>query len=201
MCSTIGSGHRMPRAIDTHRDGGARCGGVIPVSSGRYRRLIAQWARQWGVPELARRVSICISPRLRRSLGRCRPSTDQIVISSLLFTGRYRRLIKEVLCHELAHIATRELYAVHVRPHGPEWVALVLAAGLPARVRLLLKSPPSMPRRKRAAHLYEHRCPVCHMVRISRRRMRGWRCAACVAAGLSGKLAIRRVASEREGCR
>ncbi|HLE72474.1 MAG TPA: hypothetical protein VJH87_22540 [Vicinamibacteria bacterium] len=53
-----------------------------------------------------------------------------------------------VLCHEIAHLATREL-------HG-------------------------------------HRCPVCQLFRAARRLMSRWRCAACVASGLEGRLSITR---------
>ncbi len=36
-----------------------------------------------------------------------------------------------------------------------------------------------------------HRCPVCHLSWTAKRRMRRWRCAECVAAGLDGTLDIR----------
>jgi hypothetical protein len=37
---------------------------------------------------------------------------------------------------------------------------------------------------------YIHRCPVCHLQRIAWRRVRQWRCAACVEAGPPGRLEI-----------
>jgi hypothetical protein len=45
-------------------------------------------------------------------------------------------LLQEVLCHEMAHLATRELHGRNVRPHGPEWKALMTSAGFEPRTRL-----------------------------------------------------------------
>jgi hypothetical protein len=46
------------------------------------------------------------------------------------------------------------------------------------------KTPPSI--------AYDHWCPVCQSSRQARRPVKAWRCAACVAAGLDGKLEITR---------
>ena len=102
-------------------------------------------------------------------------------------------LLQEVLCHEMAHLAARELHGRNVRPHGPEWKALMTSAGFEPRTRL--PSPNGAPRpgrRRRAPYVYVHRCPVCQLLRPARRLMSRWRCAACVASGLEGRLTITR---------
>jgi predicted SprT family Zn-dependent metalloprotease len=43
-----------------------------------------------------------------------------------------------VLCHELAHLAARERHGDRIRPHGPEWKALMRAAGYEPKTRLPL---------------------------------------------------------------
>jgi len=45
---------------------------------------------------------------------------------------------------------------------------------------------------KAPSPLYDHWCPVCQSSRVGRRPVKAWRCAACVAAGLDGKLEITR---------
>ena len=85
-------------------------------------------------PELAIRAKIELSPRLTRSLGRCYPDRRLIRIAAHVAqpkNGDGNTLLHEVLCHELAHLAARELHgariplrtrsgatAGQVRPHG-----------------------------------------------------------------------------------
>ena len=101
------------------------------------------------------------------------------------------RFAVEVLCHELAHVAAYELHGRRHRPHGPEWAALMQAAGFEPRARARLTHDVSAllvaPRR---GSQYEHRCPVCRAVRFARRPVRQWRCVACITAGLDGHLLI-----------
>ena len=54
----------------------------------------------------------------------------------------------------------------------------------------------SGPRRPTRAR-YLHSCTVCDFHRTARRPMHAWRCAACVAAGLSGELQITRKEASR----
>ena len=44
-------------------------------------------------------------------------------------------VLLEVLCHEIAHLAVRDLHG-RCQPHGPEWAALVRAAGFKPRRRI-----------------------------------------------------------------
>lgn len=157
-----------------------------------FRPLLDQWGQIWGLPKLASGVSITYSPRLRKSLGRCRPATGRITLSAMLQEATPERRA-EVLCHEAAHVAAYRLHGRATNPHGAEWEKLVRLAGFQPSVRSAQKTesertlsePPSI-------FAYEHRCPVCQSVRFARRPVARWRCAECLAAGLPGELVINR---------
>src|SRR5262245_42200047 len=100
-----------------------------------WHRQLVSWCRLWGVPDLAVRLELIVSPRLHRSLASYRTRRGQIRISSLLL-NLPEAVINEVLCHEAAHAAVTELQAHHVQPHGSEWRALVRAAGFKPSVRM-----------------------------------------------------------------
>jgi predicted SprT family Zn-dependent metalloprotease len=150
---------------------------------------VGRWANLWSARGLQSRVSVSFSQRMRRSLGRCVPQRGVVRLNARVLRGN-PELLDEVLCHELAHIATFELHGPKVRPHGPEWGALMRAAGFEPRVRTRLNRDVQAAREAADQALYEHRCPVCHMTRLARRPVRRWRCAACSVAGLEGKLVI-----------
>jgi SprT protein len=153
---------------------------------------IRRWLDLWNISDLGARTTIEYSTRLTRSLGRCYPERRIIRLASFLDESD-NSLIEEVLCHELAHIAARELHRGRIRPHGREWKALMRAAGFEPRTRL--PAPPNAPNPSRTRHLYVHRCPVCQRSRIARRSMRRWRCRACLDAGLDGVLTITHTAT------
>ena len=160
---------------------------------------IAGWARLWGIPGLAREVAVEPSPRMTHSLGRCYPESRRIRLSECLMQVA-PPILREVLCHELAHVAVHVLNGRRSRPHGPAWAGLMRAAGFEPRARLPCHEiglPLPRKRRRRRRYLYLHRCPVCRMERIARRSMRRWRCAACVESGLDGKLEIWRLPARR----
>ena len=79
-----------------------------------------RWLHLWSTPDLATRTTIEWSPRLTRSLGRCYPERRLIRLAAFLEESE-NALLEEVLCHELAHLAARELHGRHIRPHGSEW--------------------------------------------------------------------------------
>ena len=151
---------------------------------------LRSWCRRWGVPDLAREVRVEFSPRLRTSLGRCRLAEKRILLHPEL-AGEARELLLEALCHEAAHLAAREIHGARIRPHGEEWASLVRAAGFEPRVRITRASRVRKREEGGASVVYEHRCPVCQFVRISRRPVRAWKCRDCVDAGLIGRLEIR----------
>lgn len=148
--------------------------------------LLESWGRLWGVPDLASRVRVRFEPRLRRSLGRCRPADGRIALHPDL---RESGLLSEVLCHEAAHVAAHLLHGPGAKPHGAEWRGLVEAAGHPAAVRLRFGDAPPP---RRSTSTWVHRCPVCQMERTARRPVPVWRCRACVEAGLDGALVVER---------
>lgn len=161
-------------------------------------RSLDQWLDAWKTPELTQRATIEWSPRLTRSLGRCYPQRHLIRIASYLEFAEpalLPALLEEVLCHELAHLAAREHHGDRIRPHGPEWKALMRAAGYEPKTRLPLPkslTKAASPKRSRHDWHYIHRCPVCQRTHVARRSMRRWRCRACVDAGLDGILTITR---------
>jgi predicted SprT family Zn-dependent metalloprotease len=155
--------------------------------------LVDRWASLWGVPGLGSKVTVEFSSRMTRSLGRCYPERRLIRLSESLIRAP-RPVFLETLCHELAHVAVRELNGSRTRPHGPAWAALMREAGFKPRARLpyTCSELPSIKKEPRQRYLYVHRCPVCQVERIARRAVRRWRCRACWEAGLDGKLEIHR---------
>jgi len=110
---------------------------------------IAHWATTWERPGLEQRLYISFSSRMTRSLGRCHPERGVIRLASWLREAP-AGLLAEVLCHEVAHVATYELHGRACRPHGVEWQALMRAAGFEPRVRLPAELLPQGLRRQRA---------------------------------------------------
>lgn len=160
---------------------------------------LAKWAHGWGVPSLEARLRIVFSSRFRSALGRCTPSVREVRLSSLLLEGP-GDLLREVLCHEAAHVAVYELHGAGVRPHGAEWRELMRSAGYEPRARIPLSLLPApFQQRAMALRVWSHRCPVCQVCRRARRPMPHWRCRACHDAGREGALAISRVSAQTQG--
>ena len=80
---------------------------------------IHRWLEVWSTPKLVHEATIEWSHRLTRSLGRCYPERRLIRLAPSL-NDAPRALLEEVLCHELAHLAAREIHGPQIRPHGPE---------------------------------------------------------------------------------
>lgn len=154
------------------------------------RRLVAPWSEAWSLAGLEHRINITFSSRFRTSLGRCVPRAGEIRLAAFLLTGP-PAVLREALCHEVAHAAVYELHGIGAKPHGSEWRALMETAGFVPRTRLPANLVPDvLLHRGNPKRLWEHRCPVCHASRMARRRVTRWRCAACRAAGLEGGLTI-----------
>src|SRR5215470_20438026 len=119
--------------------------------------LLRVCADRWGLQGLEQRVRIEWSHRFRRSLGRVHLERRVVRLSAELAVAPITVLL-EVLCHEVAHLAARDLHGHCCQPHGPEWVALVRAAGFEPRRRIPW-SAPSPPARRAAARRrqYIHR--------------------------------------------
>jgi SprT protein len=151
------------------------------------------WFASWQLAPVAATVRIRFSPRMFRAIGRAAPYR-RLVTFAVGVREMAPALVREVLAHELAHVAAYELHGAGIRPHGAEWAALMRAAGFVPRVRFadaeaiaLVRARATLPVR------YLHLCPVCAASRIAARRMPRWRCGACYARGRDGLLEITRV--------
>jgi len=166
-----------------------------PLADAPWNELLEHtrtWCALWCVPHLADRLEIRVSSRFRTSLARCRPARREIRIARFVVDGP-AELLREVLCHEVAHAAAAELHGLRVRPHGREWKTLMRQAGFEPRVRIARTELDALPvPAQRSRVVWLHRCPVCHAERRAGRPVRAWRCAACRAAGLGGRLEISR---------
>lgn len=116
--------------------------------------LLQGWCDLWGAADLVPAITVELSSRMTRSLGRCYP--DRILIRIATFVlDESDALFEEVLCHEAAHLAAYHLHGKSIRPHGHEWKFLMVQAGYPPSVRFkesrLQRIPP--PRQRRARRL------------------------------------------------
>ena len=127
---------------------------------------------------------------MRASLGRCHPADGRVRLNPALF-DEPEALLREVVCHEAAHVAVYLLHGNFARPHGREWKELMVKAGFEPRVRMnpaVLSQ--KFQRAVRPRFVYQHRCPVCGASRVARRPVHRWRCRACRESGLEGALEI-----------
>jgi ribosomal protein L37AE/L43A len=100
----------------------------------------------------------------------------------------------------VAHAMVYERHGSGVRPHGPEWRALMRAAGFEPRVRVPDDELKGLAfERGRARARWQHRCPVCHATRVARTSAPRWKCVACVADGLEGRLIVTPIVSASPG--
>lgn len=148
---------------------------------------VTRLGRLWSRASLADSVSIRFSSRLSKTWARTNLSTNTITLASEL-RGDCERL-NDVLCHELAHVVSHERVGRAEGPHGPTWRRLVLDAGGDPSVRLADRNA-TITKANGTPRRFLHRCPVCDFSRIARRPIPAWRCADCVAAGLSGELIV-----------
>lgn len=166
--------------------------------------LVHELFAGWGLGAPPSDLKISVSTRLTKSLARCLPERPEIRIAAFLLDGP-SPLLREVLCHELAHLITHMRFGKSVKPHGPEWKALVRKAGFEPRVQIPTGRPRSVSAttaarsRKVPSTLWAHRCPVCQMTRIAHRSVPQWRCESCVKDGLDGRLVIERVDDRLKG--
>lgn len=161
----------------------------------RHKRLFASETARceqlWSLESGSLRPIVRVNPRLRRARGRCVPASRTVELRPDVTTGSANEL-RRVFCHELAHLAVHRLYGPSAKPHGQEWRALMQAAGYPPVASLCRVITGQGADRRLSSSQFEHRCPVCQMVRLARRRVSAWRCANCVAAGLPGELIVTR---------
>lgn len=167
----------------------------------RARELRPAWAAAGYPLRLDRLPRLVVNPRFTRSLARFDGRLNAIELRPDVARWPGGRL-RPVLTHELAHAAVFLRHGTAVRAHGAQWRWLMEIAGVEASARVLAGCRPwavdlrgsvagaASGVRPSGPPRYEHRCPVCQMVRIARRPVPGWRCRDCVGAGLEGRLAI-----------
>ena len=160
-----------------------------------FRKLVRRWAKIWKTAALAEQTQIEWSSRLTRTLGRAYARQMLIRLNARLREPQYATILKEVLCHEAAHLAVHILYGRDAAMHGLEWKRLVELAGYTPRTGIHI---PELVSRGTSPIRYEHVCPTCDAKRFAKRRQSSWRCVACRRLGLDGKLIIhcRSVTSE-----
>lgn len=117
--------------------------------------LLQNWCELWGAADLTPEITVELSSRMTRSLGRCYPDRKLIRIARFVLDDS-DDLFQEVLCHEAAHLAAYHLHGKSIRPHGNEWKSLMLQAGYPPSVRfkesrLQHMPPPPKSRARRPA--------------------------------------------------
>jgi predicted SprT family Zn-dependent metalloprotease len=160
-----------------------------------YERWLSDWAAAWRVPELLSSVRIVFSQRLQSSLGRCAPKAGIIRLNPGLLEGAPEAL-REVVCHEAAHVATWLLYGRRARAHGREWKELMHLAGYEPRVRWAEAAVPEPVRARRGRpFVYVHTCAHCRAHWIARSTSSLWRCAVCRGKGREGRLTVSRCAA------
>jgi hypothetical protein len=149
--------------------------------------LIHPWGCLWGVPGFEQNLTLRFSPRLTQSLGRCNPAAGTITLRLGLPVDQ----IPYILCHEAAHVAAFLRFGSGLQPHGPEWASLVALAGFPPAVNAPgPRTPSSRNPAQPGSFRYAHQCLVCQATRWARRPIRRWRCAECLAVGLTGEMRI-----------
>lgn len=163
-----------------------------PHVARRLRSMVHAWARAWRLPSLPTEVAVRPNPRLKTTVARYRRDTRTIEVGPRFFALRTGQ--EQVLAHEMAHAAIDIRHGQAVKVHGQEWTALVRAVGFEPQTRLTVEGSRSPSAGATRNSRYAHRCPVCHMVRMSSRLIRGWHCRSCAEAGLTGTLEITKAA-------
>lgn len=128
--------------------------------------------------------------RLRTSAGRAFWRKGRIELNPHLLR-RHPGQIDGVLAHEAAHVAAFRLHGRGIRPHGPEWRALLQAVGLPAAACHHLP----VPRVRRRRYLYLRVCEPCGGRRIGR----AVRYGPCHACGQDRRFLVMRAPAGRQG--
>jgi predicted SprT family Zn-dependent metalloprotease len=182
---------RMGVTSPTHRTENVRrrAGAVRRLLSSGAPRYFRSLAHIWGHPGVSR-LRIRLNPRLTATVARLHIH-DSIVEFSLAVANLDARDRREVICHEAAHFVVWQTCRRAVRPHGPEWAALVKLAGFKPKARRVRCGLSR--RRPVVTYAFRHICPVCHYSKRAARQMPRWRCPECRAIGLDGSLRIEQV--------
>ena len=178
---------------------GAAAKALQPTEARRTEEILRRLGELWKAPAVAD-IAVVLNPHLSRTLGRLvgRPRRIELGPRALVSS----KMLREVVTHEGAHAVLAMKAGPSPAPHGPGWRELMAIAGYPQatgahwrchnNVGHSLEQKQQPKPRTQPASAYDHWCPVCQSSRQARRPVKAWRCAACVAAGLDGRLEITR---------
>ncbi|UCF38374.1 MAG: SprT-like domain-containing protein [Acidobacteriota bacterium] len=152
------------------------------------RRWLKDWSRKWNEPSLAQQTKVEFSNRMKVSLGRAYPRRMLIRLNKSLEPRRNLKLLREVLCHEAAHLTVHRQHGCSAKPHGEEWRQLIRLAGYNPRRTYRVERIGEFT--QEPTILFLHSCLNCGARRLAKKPMRDWRCVTCTEAGLEGKLQI-----------
>ena len=115
------------------------------------------WCALWNVSTLVPEISVTISRRMTSSLGRASYTRQSIGLQHTLLDPTAKELLREVLCHEAAHLAAYRLHGKTIRPHGSQWKSLLSAAGYPPRATIAAATLPACFGVRRARRVVKRR--------------------------------------------
>lgn len=155
----------------------------------RTKAYLRSLAGAWGDTRVAE-LGIRINPRLVSTVARLMVHEGVIELNPTVAALDLRNW-REVICHEAAHFAVLQRRRKVLRPHGPEWAALVQQAGFEPKASRV-RCGQSKQRRPATKRALLHTCPVCHFSKRAARQMPRWRCPECRSIGLDGLLRVER---------
>lgn len=150
------------------------------------RELLALWGR----PGLA--YTLRYNRRMRTRAGAAFPLRHHIDLNPRLLAGE-PAACREVFAHELAHLVVHADHGLGVRPHGPEWRALMRAAGFEPRARHGF----DVRRSRRRRWLYLFLCARCPESWFGRRAQPARCCPRCGPGSVRVLRALRTPAGRR----
>ena len=160
----------------------------MPSKQKIYTRQISRWGEVWGVADLPERITITLSTRLKKTLGRVRPMSGVVTLNAKLASVQ-RSVFLEVLCHEVAHVVAYILHGSQAKPRGPEWRALVSAVGYKPSTSMNARWLPDPATEEAHLGKREHyRCSVCQADYFVSRRSSHLYCEACIQNGVTVRL-------------
>jgi len=151
--------------------------------------IVSRLCKLWSIESIEDEITIEYSSRVTHSLGRTQPIKKVVRLNPVVSNSLSHHL-EEVLCHELAHIATVNKYGESALPHGQEWQSLIRQAGFQPVIRMHVSSYQVS---RISTKRFRHKCPICFVERIAKIRMNQWRCSDCVKEGMDGGLIIEEV--------
>lgn len=155
--------------------GAALAFGILP-SVAELRRRAREWFECFGVSDRIDPFEVIWSGRLSTSAGRAELVRRRILLNPRLLL-RVPDQVDRILVHEVAHLAAHVLHGPGIKPHGPEWRALMARAG--QNPEACHRFPIAGLQRRRFYYL--HMCSSCGG-RAVRRRSQTMRCSRCPRA-------------------